>query len=568
MYIVKIQNGNAIIPIHNEKEKLTSGKIVKGINTIDSFQFSMLPSNAGFNEIYDYTTLVTVYNTNRNRYDFYGRVLYSEDEMSEDGSIKKEVVCENFFGFFCDSQQEYVAEKNWTVGGLLEYIVNTHNAQVENYKQFTIGEVTVTDPNDNVYCGIQRKNTWETLKEKLLDVLGGEFRFRVEGSVIYLDYLTEIGERSETTIAMSRNMKSIVREKDPSEIVTRLIPLGCKLKATDEEGKEVETEYRLDITSVNDGKNYIDDDRAISLYGIRVGTVEFDDVTVASTLLVKGEKWLEENNKIKVSYTATALDLSLIGLDVDDFEVCNYHPLKNPLLGIDDMVRIVKKNIDICEEVKSTIEFGDNFEKLTDVMKKQSAALNLITSNYVTNLTFENQINKTSTLIEQTEEQIRLETKGYYDDLQKEVTAELALKVGKDENDQIISMINASADVINLTADRLNISSATQWYGLRVFEIKDGKINLSVTHDDDSTDSLKIEDGVMLVSEQGMDGEFVESTGYYADGMTRRASRTYCPDGCITLATVMFDGDLTDEWVKIKVNPETLEIFAEKYSVS
>lgn len=459
MYIVTIHNGGASIPIHNSKEKLTSGKITKGINTIDSFQFSMLPSSAGFKEIHDYTTLVKVYNTNRNRYEFYGRVLYSEDTMSESGAIKKEAICESYLGFLCDSQQNYVEERNWTVGGLLQHVVNTHNSQVESYKQFTIGEVTVTDPNDNLYCGIQRENTWETLKKKLVDVLGGEFRFRVVGDVIYLDYLVEIGEKSSTEITLSRNMKSISREKDPSEIVTRLIPLGYKLKATDSEGKEVETEYRLDITSVNNGKKYIDDETAISIYGIRVATVEFDDVTVASTLLKKGEAWLIENNKIAVSYTITALDLSLNGLDADDFEVCNYHVVKNPLLGIDDTIRIIKKNIDICDEVKSTLEFGDNFETLSASMKRHSDTLGLITSNFVTNQKFENIIEKTSTLIEQTEEQIRLETKGYYDNLSKTVMAELALKVGKDENDRIISMINASANVITLNSNRLIINS-------------------------------------------------------------------------------------------------------------
>lgn len=39
------------------------------------------------------------------------------------------------------------------------------------------------------------------------------------------------------------------------------------------------------------------------------------------------------------------------------------------------------------------------------------------------------------------------------------VQAELALKIGKDENDQIISMINASADRINLTGQRITIDS-------------------------------------------------------------------------------------------------------------
>lgn len=41
----------------------------------------------------------------------------------------------------------------------------------------------------------------------------------------------------------------------------------------------------------------------------------------------------------------------------------------------------------------------------------------------------------------------------------KKVQADLELTIGKDENDQIISMINASADVINLTGNRLTLGS-------------------------------------------------------------------------------------------------------------
>lgn len=439
MYIVSIQNGDTVTQIHNSDNKLSSGKVTKGINTIDSFQFTMLPSNAGFNEIYDYTTLVTVYNTNRARYEFYGRALYSEDEMSDSGDIKKDVICENFLSFFCDSQQEYVEEQNWTVNGLLEHIINTHNSQMESHKQFTIGEVTVTDPNDNLYCGIQRENTWDTLKKKLINTLGGEFRFRVVDGMLYLDYLVEIGGLSQTKIEMSKNMKSIVREKDPSEIVTRLVPLGCKLKTVDDEGNETETEYRLDVSEVNDGKKYIDDETAIALYGIRVGIVEYDDVTVASTLLAKGRDWLEKNNKIQVSYNITALDLSLIGLEIDDFDVCNYHVVDNPLLGINDTARIIKKTIDICEEVKSTIEFGDNFEKMSEALIRQSNAVGAMSEVYVTNASFTSAITNTTTLINQTEENVNLTLNGINDrmsELENEID-EISVRVGTSDHTQL-----------------------------------------------------------------------------------------------------------------------------------
>ena len=374
MYIVKLINGNITTPIHNEKHKLKSGDVVKGINTIDSFTFTLLPDNAGFKLINDFTTLVSVYNTNKKRYDFFGRVLYSSSTMDTNGLITKEVVCESYFGFLCDSQQPYVDTKNWTVTGLLQHIIDRHNEQVEEYKRFKIGTVTVTDPNNNLYEGIQRENTWNTIQEKLIGKLGGEIRFRVESDGIYIDYLTEIGVVRSTTIEMSKNMKSITKEVDPSSYISRLIPLGCKL-TKEVDGEEVETEERVDITSVNDGKNYIDVVDGIETYGIHTGYAYWDDVTEPSVLLNKARNYLMENNRIQIKYSISAIDLSLLGLDIDDFDVHNYHPIINPLLGIDDTARINKKNIDVCDETKSTIEVGDNFKTLSELQREQLQAL-------------------------------------------------------------------------------------------------------------------------------------------------------------------------------------------------
>lgn len=371
MYIVKLKNGNQTFEIHGYKEKLKSGSIVKGINSIDSFSFVILPSNIGYNLIRDLQTLVTVYNTNKNSYEYFGRVLYSRNSMSEAGEIEKEVICESYLGFLCDSQQPYVVEQNWTVSGLLEHIINQHNSQVEDYKQFTIGQVTVTDVNDNLYLGIQREDTWKTLQDKLIDKLGGEFRIRVVDGVNYIDYLSKIGSQLTTPIELSRNMKSISREDDPSSYISRLIPLGAKL--TDDEGNE--TEERLDITSVNNGLNYIESPEAVETFGIKYGYVTYDDVTVASNLLAKGQAYLAENNKVQVKYSITALDLSLLGLDINDFDIYNYYPIKNSLLGIDDVARVIKKTVDICEEIKSTIEVGDNFKTLSDLQIERDEAI-------------------------------------------------------------------------------------------------------------------------------------------------------------------------------------------------
>lgn len=436
MYIATIENGAVVDTIHGATQKLKAGKVVKAINAIDSFTFTMLPSNIGFNLIHDFTTLVRVYNDRKNRYEFQGRVLCSSPSMTDSGLITRDVTCESFFGFLCDSMQAYVAERNWTRRGLLQHIIDRHNAQLEGYKHFTLGEVD--NPDDNVYVGIQRKNSWETIKEKLLDKEGGEIRFRVVDGELFIDYLEQIGTVKTTPIALSHNMKAITKESDPSAYVTRLIPLGCKLK--DASGNE--SEDRLTIASVNDGKEYIDDEEAIAAYGLHVGVVEWDDVTEPSILLRKGREWLVNNNKVQVKYAITALDLSLLGLDIHDFDVHNIHPIKNALLGIDDTARIIKKNLDICEEVKSTIEVGDNFKTLSEIQREQAGKIeqtvNTVTkieADYVTNQTLKKEVDSTkSSLIQQTEDAVMLKVSEEYvertefDEYQKKTEVELSVQ--------------------------------------------------------------------------------------------------------------------------------------------
>lgn len=472
--------GTVVTEIHGDYEKLKSGKVVKGINSIDSFSFSMLMSNPGFNQVHDFTTLVKVYNTNRDRYEFFGRVLYSDTTMSDTGLITKEVTCESYFGFFCDSQQDVVGTKNWTVRGLLQHIIDTHNAQLEPYKQFTIGEVTVTDPNDNLYIGIQYANTWDTLKEKLIDKLGGELRFRVENGVNYVDYLKEIGKTSTTEIALSHNMKSIKQEKDPSAYITRLIPLGMKMGENDE---------RMTIAEVNGGKNYIDDEYGIEQYGLHVGYHEWDDVTEPANLLSKGRAWLEENNKLHIKYSITALDLSLLGLDMDDFDVCNYHPIKNALIGVDDVARIIKKSIDVCEEVKSTIEVGDNFLTASDIQVSQQQESKKVYSKITKTdeeirLFVTNEIKGVETSFTQTAEGIDARVQGVED-----AYMEMALTLDGftvTDSSGTTRIKGSSIDTTTLNVQNINLSGAISFSDLSDYDDVQAEIETALGYADEA----------------------------------------------------------------------------------
>lgn len=514
MYIVEIKNGQHSTKIHGHgRAKLKSGSVVKGINAIDTFSFSILPSNSGFSQINDFTTLVSVFNTNKNRYEFFGRALYSDTTMSDSGLITKDVTCESYMGFLCDSQQTYVEERNWTVSELLNHIIDTHNTQVEDYKRFTIGTLSVTAPNNNVYCGIQRENTWDTIKKKLIDTLGGEIQYRVSDGTIYIDYMEKIGSVRATKISVSHNMKSITEERDPSAYVTRLIPLGSKLKkevtSTDNDGNETtqtkDSEERTDITSVNDGRNYIDDVTAIEKYGIHVGYQYWDDVSVPANLKRKAEEWLAQNNKVQIKYSITALDLSLLGLDVDDFEVHDYYPIVNPLIGIDDTARIVKKTIDICLEVSSSIEIGENLKALSDIQNEKFAAVSdvveavkKIESDYLTNEAVQSETLALTSLIQQNAESIILsvqeafETKTASEEFKNEVVAKLSILA-----DEISMKFTSTSQSINSIEEDLQ----TQLEDIHKFiRFSDNGISIGSS---DSSISLEIDNDMIVFKKNG-----------------------------------------------------------------
>lgn len=385
MYRVDLKLNDITYPIHNEQVKLISGQVKQGINSIDSFSFTILPNNIGFNDIRDFKTLISVYNEKRKKYEFQGRVLYSSDSMSSDGKINKSVVCESFLGYLQDSRQDYVYEQNWTGEELLTQLLNVHNSQTEEYKHFKVGNVFTTE---NIYVGIQRESTWKMVNEKILSQIGGEIQLRVEEDGMYIDIVQERGTTKATTIELSKNMLSITKDSDPSSYITRMIPLGAKL--TDEDGGE--TEERVDITSVNNGLNYIDDVIAIEHYGIHIEYVYWDDVHEPNILLTKARNYLTENNKVLQKYKIDYVDLELIGLDIDSIDVCNYYPIKNKLLGIDEILRVITKTIDIVNITNTSVEIGDDFKTLTDLEIEKNNQLNssintikVIEKNYVTN---------------------------------------------------------------------------------------------------------------------------------------------------------------------------------------
>ena len=362
MYEVKIINNKEETIINSvgasQYVPRITGSCKFGINTIDSFTFTIFPNNDGYNLIYPLKTLVEVKNLNTNNVEFEGRVLLQTPKMDNNGIICKTVVCESYLGYLNDSVQSYETISGVSAEELFKKIINNHNSQVENSKKFIIGEIKIgTSSSDNEDRYLNYEKTFDSINKNLIERFGGELRVRKAGDNIYIDYIKEIGEKKNTVIALANNLIAIEQEKDPSEIITRLIPVGAKLENSDE---------RLTITNINGGINYVEDEEAIKEFGVIVDTVNFDDITEAIELLNKAKSYLKENNKIKKKYKIDALDLSTIDLNFDSFEVGNKYRVINSLMNIDEDLRVIEKTLDINSPQNSSLTFGDKFEDIKD----------------------------------------------------------------------------------------------------------------------------------------------------------------------------------------------------------
>lgn len=367
MYLIKLINGTETFILNQigsrqEVPRIT-GSIKKAINSIDSFTFEILPNHPCYSLIEPFSSIIEVLDLKRNFIEFRGRVLLESPKMAQNGQFSKTVTCEGELAYLHDSKQRYGEYHNMSVKDFLKMLLDQHNASVESYKRFELGDVTVTDSNDSLYRYLNYESTYDAITDKLINRLGGELQIRHENGVNYLDYLVTIGSVKDTTIEIAKNLITISQEKDPTEIISRLIPLGAKLE---------DTEQRLDICSINNNKDYIDDPEAIAQFGIIEKEQIWDNVTIDQNLLTKGKAFLEANNKIKKKHKLSAYDLSVIGLDLDRFEIGCYYRVINPLMNIDEYLRVVEKTIDISSPQESTLTIGDKFD---DIKTYQSEIL-------------------------------------------------------------------------------------------------------------------------------------------------------------------------------------------------
>lgn len=350
------------LPIYNDKLeglKIFSPSLDLELNKTGSFSFTLYPDHPYYGSIQKLKSIITVYQEDYLL--FRGRVL--DDEIGFYNERK--VTCEGELAFLLDSiKRPY--DFTGSVAEYLALLLDSHNAQVDETKRFTLGNVTVTDPNDYIVrSNIDYTDTWKEMNDKLLTLLGGFLSVRHADGVAYLDYLADFALLSPQKIEFGKNLLDQKRIIKGADVATVVIPLGAKLK--DAEGKD--TDKRLTIESVNGGADFIEDAAAISQYGTIVKTVIFDDVTIAENLKAKGQAYLSSLVKLPESIELTAADLATVSTSFSSFHLGTYVDVVSKPHGLNQKFLVRKLSINLLDPAANKLTLGGVFEGLAASLK-------------------------------------------------------------------------------------------------------------------------------------------------------------------------------------------------------
>ena len=322
-----------------------------GLNVGGTAEIVMPRAHPAYNAFTSSRTVVTIFRDGLLR--FRGRVLYHEDEFYG----QRTVICEGELCFLRDGIIR-PCSFNDEPKNIFTSVLEDYNSQVEPFKQFVVGEITVTDEAGTVELEILAAETAQDTINRLLDRCGGYIRFSSndDGQRV-INWYASLEKQSNQTIEFGENLLDFASTgSDTTDLATGLIPYGAKNSKT---GKLVT------IESVNDGKDYILADDAIAVFGTIMTTKTWNDVTDPAALLEKAKAYLEEAKMYITSLELTALDLSYLDKSLDSFADGDQIRVISIPHGVDEYFQLTKLKERYLYPAQSTISLGKEKPSLT-----------------------------------------------------------------------------------------------------------------------------------------------------------------------------------------------------------
>ena len=446
-------------------------QVTNGLNKAGTATIKMPPDHPAYFNFSQYKTIVTVYRDGKLR--FRGRALLIQDDFYK----QRTITCEGELCFLRDSvARPYLYQDS--PAAIFAQVIELHNAQMSAEKQFIVGTVTATDPNNYIRLESETAEQTSDVINKLLERVGGYIVFttNAEGRRV-INWLDKMEYRSSQVIEFGSNLLDFARSNGNEDMATVIVPYGAK---------DEETGLRVTIESVNDGLDFIQDYDAVALRDVISKPVYWDDVTEPANLLAKAQQYLALHRNIISALDLSALDLSVLDANIDTMEVGDTIRVRSKPHNVDEDFLLEERTEDLLNPANDKVTLGKQRSTLTGAdalgdYKSRSELQNVqrsIKADYTLGIAAAVAEAKTtlSSLIQQTSEAIRLEVSETY------ATSDVVESAISTSMTQLSDSFNFLFETLQATVDENDAEARTQFETIQKYiRFEDGNIILGET---------------------------------------------------------------------------------------
>lgn len=486
--------------------------VTAGLNKGGTASIIMPQHHPAYTSFTSYKTVVTIFRDGSLL--FRGRALYPTDDFYN----RRTITCEGERCFLRDGilRAPYLYQDD--PAAIFADLVRLYNAQVDSFKQFEVGTVTVTDPNNYVRLEGETALTFAEAIDKLVDRCGGYIVFTTNSSgKRVINWYESLGYQSRQVIEFGENLMDFSRSSVNSDLATVIIPYGAKDETTGQ---------RVTIESVNDGRDFIQDYDAVALRGVIAKAVYWDDITQPANLLTKAQQYLETSKMMVTSLELSAVDLSDLDKSIDTFQVGDHIMVRSLPHGVNEAFQLTERTYDLLNPANGKVTLGKDVATLTGADaagdRRSASDIQRVEQNIKGSITIDNsaaieEVRQTLTsLIQQTAEEIQLEVSEQY-----ATSEDLVAQVGTVMT-QLSDSFTFMFSNLQATVDENDAEARTQFETIQKYiRFEDGDIilgeagnQLTLRIENDRISFLDAGAEVAYLSNQRLyvtDGHFIQS---------------------------------------------------------
>lgn len=290
--LLPVEKGYTIQSIHIRERKNTGG----------SATLLLPPSHPLRDGFPAFKTPVEIYRNGTLRWR--GRTL----PEGRDFYCRGKITCEGELCFLQDS----ILRPGTYSGDLVTVFtsfVEAHNARVEEWKRFVLGNVTViTDEDVNIALQAGQK-TYDAVQE-LVTTYGGIILFdSAPDGTRRINWYAEMPYSCNQQISLDANLTDFSSSVDVTGFATRIVPYG----AEDADGNP--------LTINVDGKDYVENAESVALRGIIEASVSYPGISDPEELRAAAQRDVDKAAMLPETIKLSAVDTSRQNLSLEAFRV-------------------------------------------------------------------------------------------------------------------------------------------------------------------------------------------------------------------------------------------------------